>query len=143
MATRSMIGVQRENGTIEAIYCHWDGYMSHHGPILLNAYNGPRKIEALIRQGDLSCLGSKLIRDSGGFPSDDACANVNGYGDGDADYSAKVYADLDDLRARQTWCEYFYIHKEGRWYVTSSDETDELRTLEGWFKPEELLTNPV
>jgi hypothetical protein len=138
-----MIGVQRENGTIEAIYCHWDGYMSHHGPILLSAYNGPRKIEALIRQGDLSSLGSKLIRDSGGMPSADACTNVNGYGDGDADYSAKVYANLDDLRARQPWCEYFYIYGSGRWWVTTCDETDHLRTLEGWFKPEELLTNPV
>jgi hypothetical protein len=146
MATRSMIGVQRDNGTIEAIYCHWDGYMEHHGPILLNAYNGPRKIEALIRQGDLSCLGSILVADATGAEDEDACSNINGYvgGDGDdSECSAKVYADLDDLRARQTWCEYFYVHKEGQWYVASSDETDELRTLEGWFKPEELLTNPV
>lgn len=146
MATRSMIGVQRENGTIEAVYCHWDGYPSNQGPILLNAYNGPRKIEGLIRQGDLSCLGRILVADATGAEDEDACSNINGYvgGDGgDSECSAKVYADLDDLRKRQTWCEYFYVHKEGQWYVASSDETDELKTLEGWFKAEELLTNPV
>jgi hypothetical protein len=143
MATRSMIGVQRDNGTIEAIYCHWDGYIEHHGPILLNAYNGPRKIEALIRQGDLSSLGRKLVEDSTGAKDEDVCSNINGYDMTDPHYNVKVYDDIHDLRDRQDWCEYFYVHKEGRWYVTSSDETDELRTLEGWFKPEELLTNPV
>jgi hypothetical protein len=133
MATRSMIGVQRDNGTIEAIYCHWDGYPSHHGPILLTAYNGPRKIEALIRQGDLSCLGSILVTDATGAEDEDACSNINGYvgGDGgDSECSAKVYTSLDDLRERQTWCDYYYIHKEGRWYVTTDSEEDELVLLE-------------
>lgn len=125
MATRSMIGVQRENGTIEAIYCHWDGYPTHHGPILLNAYNGPKKIEGLMRQGDLSVLGTILVADATGVEDEDACSTINGYvgGDGgDSECSAKVYTSLDDLRERQTWCDYYYIHKEGRWYVMEEDE---------------------
>jgi len=137
MATRSMIGVQRENGTIEAIYCHWDGYMAHHGPILLEAYNGPRKIEALIRQGDLSSLGRRLVKDTFILDDDDFCSVAAGGN------HAAVYDDIHDLRERQDWCEYFYIYGFGRWWVTTCDETDHLRTLEGWFKPEELLTNPV
>lgn len=124
MATRSMIGVQRENGTIEAIYCHWDGYPSHHGPILLEAYNGPRKIEGLIAQGDLLTLGRRLAEDPSIFVGDDFCAVAGGF------HEAAVYSDIHDLRERREWCEYFYIHKQGRWYVISEEEEDELVLLE-------------
>ena len=35
MSTRSNIAIKRKNGTVESIYCHWDGYLSYNGKILL------------------------------------------------------------------------------------------------------------
>lgn len=39
-----------------SIYCHWDGYIEHHGPILLDHYNAPEKVKELIALSSLSVL---------------------------------------------------------------------------------------
>jgi hypothetical protein len=48
------------DGTIKAIYCHWDGYPENNGKILMEHYTDPKKIEALIGLGSLSSLGPEL-----------------------------------------------------------------------------------
>ena len=60
MATRSFIGKQNSDGSIEYIYCHWDGYPSHNGVILQNHYTAEEKVNALLGLGDLSSLGPEL-----------------------------------------------------------------------------------
>jgi hypothetical protein len=56
MGTRSTISIENEDGTCTGVYCHWDGYLSHHGPILLGAYDTAEKVRALIAPGDMSVL---------------------------------------------------------------------------------------
>ena len=56
MATRSNIGMQQSDGTIKAIYCHWDGYPAGVGATLAEHYTDPAKVEALINLGDFSSL---------------------------------------------------------------------------------------
>lgn len=56
MATRSNIGILQSNGTINSIYCHWDGYPSHNGKILLEHYTDNNKIIELIKGGGISSL---------------------------------------------------------------------------------------
>ncbi len=56
MGTRSTISIENEDGTCTSIYCHWDGYVSHHGPILLGTYDTAEKVRALIAPGDMSSL---------------------------------------------------------------------------------------
>lgn len=56
MATRSSIAIQNENGTVEAIYCHWDGYPEHNGKILKEHYTDEERIRELISNGDMSSL---------------------------------------------------------------------------------------
>lgn len=60
MGTRSHIGMLQPDGTVNAIYCHWDGYPEHNGKILMEHYTDPKKIEALIALGSLSTLGEEL-----------------------------------------------------------------------------------
>jgi hypothetical protein len=60
MATRSSISIRKGN-KVTSIYCHWDGYLSHNGQILLDHYTKTSKIEKLIALGSLSSLG-KLIK---------------------------------------------------------------------------------
>ena len=56
MATRSYIGIKNENGKVDYIYCHWDGYPEHHGPILRGSYKTKSDVEELLELGDLSSL---------------------------------------------------------------------------------------
>ena len=56
MATRSRIAIENQDGTVLSIYCHWDGYPSHHGPILLENYTTQEKVESLIALGSISSL---------------------------------------------------------------------------------------
>jgi hypothetical protein len=57
MSTRSYIGVRNTDGTIDYIYCHFDGYPEHNGEILTKHYTSNNKINELLKLGDLSVLG--------------------------------------------------------------------------------------
>jgi hypothetical protein len=56
MATRSRIAIQYENGPIESVYCHFDGYPQGVGATLLEHYTDKNKVAALISLGSLSSL---------------------------------------------------------------------------------------
>lgn len=56
MATRSRIGIIREDGTVESVYCHWDGYPSYNGKILEEHYKSKELVEELIGLCDLNSL---------------------------------------------------------------------------------------
>ena len=60
MSTNSRIAIENLDGTIKSVYCHWDGYPSHHVPILTQKYETQEKAEALIELGDLSELNEDL-----------------------------------------------------------------------------------
>lgn len=60
MGTRSRIGVLESNGSVTSIYCHWDSYVEHHGPILQDHYTSEEKVRALVALGDISILGEEL-----------------------------------------------------------------------------------
>ena len=58
MATRSLIGINLNNGITKIIYCHWDGYPEHNGQLLVNEYTSPSAVFDLLELGDLSTLGT-------------------------------------------------------------------------------------
>ena len=58
MSTRSMIAKQIAEDEYLAVYCHQDGYLSHNGALLLDCYNTPEKVDALLALGELSHLGT-------------------------------------------------------------------------------------
>ena len=60
MGTRSTIALEYADGTVEQVYCHWDGYLSHNGQILHKHYSDPFKLRQLMDLGDLSSLGERL-----------------------------------------------------------------------------------
>lgn len=60
MGTRSRIGILEPDGSVTSIYTHWDGYPSHHGPILRDNYATEENVRALIALGDLSVLGEDV-----------------------------------------------------------------------------------
>jgi hypothetical protein len=60
MGTRSTIALEFADGTVEQVYCHWDGYLNYNGAILEKHYKDPFKLQLLIEQGDMSSLGKEV-----------------------------------------------------------------------------------
>jgi hypothetical protein len=56
MGTRSTIALEFADGTVEQVYCHWDGYLDHNGKILATHYMDPLQVKALLALGAFSSL---------------------------------------------------------------------------------------
>ena len=56
MSTNSAIGVLNADNTVTAIYCHFDGYLSHNGALLEQYYNTQELANALVALGSISYL---------------------------------------------------------------------------------------
>jgi hypothetical protein len=77
MATRSVIGIIRPDNTIEAVYCHCDGYPSHNGVLLRDHYQTQEKVEALVAHGRISALEVNVPLSNGG-EFENRCFKVEG-----------------------------------------------------------------
>lgn len=60
MSTRSAIIVEEGNGRARGVYCHSDGYVGHHKPILLGHYATEELARQLVELGSLSTLGPSI-----------------------------------------------------------------------------------
>ena len=56
MGTRSNIGIENRDGSVSTIRCHYDGYPSFTGKRLLQTFYNREFAEALVSEGDRSCL---------------------------------------------------------------------------------------
>jgi hypothetical protein len=56
MGTRSTIALEFADGTVQQVYCHWDGYLAYNGKMLLEHYSNPFILRDLIDLGDISSL---------------------------------------------------------------------------------------
>jgi hypothetical protein len=120
MSTRSKIGILNQDGTVSAIYCHFDGYLEHNGKILNESYTEEGKVRELIGLGDLSCLG-KEIGEPQDFnsPRDRDWCLAYGRDRGEDNTEADIYKDkkefIDSLDG--SWAEYAYLFTENGWEV--------------------------
>lgn len=138
MATRSTIALLRDNGEVVKVYCHWDGYLDNNGRLLVENYNTPEKIEALLAGGDISSLG-RVVGEKHPFDTYDkskltaedlALAEraeaeswtlYYGRDRGETGTEPKVYADLGLYERNAQFEEYNYCFIYGTWYYTSYD----------------------
>ena len=60
MATRSLVGIQKDDGLIYFIYVHFDGYPEYMLKTLTENYNSIELAEQILELGDLSSLGTTL-----------------------------------------------------------------------------------
>ena len=123
MATRSRIGIEHKDGMVESIYCHWDGYPSYNGNILQEHYRDPKKVEELIKLGDISSLASEVEAPKGHSfetPFDGVTVAYSrdrgeGYRPGRVDKSVEAYFKSDVE-------EYGYVFtREGKWLVNGAN----------------------
>lgn len=121
MSTRSMIGVVREDGKIDCIYCHFDGYLEYVGKVLNECYQDKDKIRGLINLGDISSLGRYIYRPEGhsyDHPVKE-CTVAYGRDRGEEDVGFKTVDDKDAFikRASDMWCKFYYLYDNNKWIV--------------------------
>jgi len=124
MATRSAIGVMHGD-KCKAVYCHWDGYLSHNGKILLEHYSDSAKANHLVALGDISSLRNNVVIPEGVEHSFDAPAEeitvFYGRDRGETGVDFKVFHNDKELFEGIDG-EYFYVMKDGVWYVSEGAE---------------------
>jgi len=136
VSTRSRIGRWTEEGAIESIYCHSDGYLGGVGALLADCYDSEERVRALLALGDLSELG-EIIGDKHGFDERSWNPSPRGAGwvdravrcaaydrdRGDGGRHARTSASFDDLKREHLIVsfgpEHLYLWRSGegwRWF---------------------------
>jgi hypothetical protein len=115
MATRSTIGyVDPQTGYVYSVYCHWDGYPSHNGKILLEHYNSLDRVKALVALGSISSLEPSIeCPENHSFDNPvDGHTIFYGRDRGEEDVSAIVQSDGREAVSGE---EYGYLFVNGEW----------------------------
>ena len=139
MATRSTIAIEFADGTVGQVYCHWDGYLSNNGKILLNNYMDPFKVRELVDLGDVSSLGAEVgVKHPFDNPHPYGTVfweiHKEKYGDmttfygrdrGESEVGAKYFKDFADYEKNHQYEEFEYILRqvngEAVWFVNQGE----------------------
>ena len=138
MGTRSRIGVMHGDN-VKSVYCHWDGYLEHNGAILQEHYDSV-KANQLVALGDLSSLRPEIgekhafsqfelrAEEVAGFKllTENMCT-FYGRDRGETGTEWKTHTNFVDFFAEVegSWCEWYYIMRDGVWYVGNIYDKDE------------------
>ena len=138
MGTRSRIGVMHGDN-VKSVYCHWDGYLEHNGAILQEHYDSV-KANQLVALGDLSSLRPNIGEKHKFSPFDcdeltseefekryGGMCTFYGRDRGETGTEWKTHTNFVDFFAEVegSWCEWYYIMRDGVWYVGNIYEKDE------------------
>jgi|694.fasta_scaffold44857_12 hypothetical protein len=126
MSTRSAIGILSDDGRVLAIYCHWDGYLSHNGKMLQHHYNSLSRAKKLLSYGNASFIAPELGRkhnfDKASTHHPDWCC-FYARDRNETDQQAKSFDTTKEFEDHYDWSEYYYLFTNGKWvYKRSRDE---------------------
>ena len=135
MGTRSNIGIVNEDDSITAIYCHWDGYPSYNGQMLLQHYTSTDIVNQLMLLGDLSSLREKLYPDDSKphtfqNQQEDVCV-AYGRERNESDVDCKIFKDIGDFErfAGNSDAEYQYLFNSGKWTYRKTNRDGKWKEL--------------
>jgi hypothetical protein len=126
MATRSAIGFVEYDGSVTAVYCHWDGYLEGVGATLVKHYNDTYKVLDLLEQGDISSLGEEIgvkhpfaghMADMSNQAYEDAYGKMTTFYSRDRGENcpAQDFVNAKAFRSHYKHCEYFYLYDGKEW----------------------------
>jgi hypothetical protein len=136
MGTRSRIGVMHGD-KLKSVYCHWDGYLQHNGQLLQDHYDSA-KANHLVALGDISSL-KEQIGVEHPFSQFDVTPNLSQdeyyekygkmttfYGRDRKDSGTDFTVDqsYDEFLSKDYDYEYYYIMRDGVWYVGVAYDVD-------------------
>jgi hypothetical protein len=105
----------------KSVYCHWDGYLSNNGRILLEHYDSA-KANHLVALGDISSLDRTVeIPEGVEHTFDDPVKGITsfyGRDRGETGCEFSVDHDFESFmkRVNDSGAEFYYIMKDGVWY---------------------------
>ena len=148
MGTRSGIGIQNADGSVTAIYCHWDGYPSHNGRILQDHYTDEAKVRELIALGDISSLREEIgerhpfdtyhLKEEELDPRWEWWTTAYGRDRGETGCAANSYVSPADYFGRfGGGAEYFYLFVDGVWQVQPAYGKSTWRPVADYLEDEE------
>jgi len=138
MGTRSRIGVMHGD-KLKSVYCHWDGYLQHNGLILQNHYDSA-KANHLVSLGYISSLKEEIGVEHP-FSQFDVTPNLSqdeyyekygkmttfyGRDRKETDTDFTVDQTFEEFLSKDYDYEYYYIMRDGVWYVGVAYATDNM-----------------
>jgi hypothetical protein len=118
MATRSTIAIEYQDGSVDQVYCHFDGYLEGVGKTLLEHYTNPMKVVSLMNLGDISILGKELGQKHSFTEKAENQCTFYRRDRGDSGCYARKFGSLDDYEAHRQYEEFDYLMtKDGVWNV--------------------------
>jgi hypothetical protein len=101
MSTNSKISVMLPDGSIKAVYCHFDGYVSGVGVELLTYFDTYEKALELVEGGDIESISHGIIK------------RMNGIND-----EPYIHPNRNDF---MSYCEeYMYLFLDNRWILVDN-----------------------
>lgn len=133
MSTHSRIACQHPDGSIKSIYCHYDGYPSHNGKLLIEYWNNHEKAEALMSLGNLVMLGKTLGErlDHEKIEADLRSNACKAYGRDKEKNGQDAISHPNIDKLIQCYETYVYLYTDNRWYIFCDyeDQKGEWREL--------------
>ena len=141
MGTHASIAYEREDGTIVASYCHYDGYLQSAGVQLVHNYSEAEKVEDLVVLGGMSYLADKINPSAGSthsFETPEVGVTVFYHRDRGENWNQTAPTVYDSFDA---WFgandqEYNYLYVDGTWqcktydrFITNIANTDEVKSI--------------
>ena len=134
MSTNSRIGVMHGD-KVKSVYCHWDGYLEHNGQVLEQYYDSA-KANNLVALGDMSTLRPQIGEKHAFSQFDLPPEEVEAYKELTRDWCTfygrdrgelatwKVANTFEEFLEQADGCgaEFYYIMKDGVWYVGTTYE---------------------
>lgn len=117
MSTHAAIGMKQPDGSVKAIYLHFDGYVASAGAILGLWYTQQEDVEKLLKLGDLSELREKI----------DDCVAYH-HDRGEELSPAKRFASIESFQrtGKAKMCaDFLYIFENGQWSAFGLKAVDE------------------
>lgn len=111
MATRSFIGIQNPDGTVDGVYCHHDGYLEGVGATLKAHYTTADQVRELVALGSLSSLGEDLD------------VTQAFHRDRGENFDVSTYGSLGQIRFNDGGYEFLYVFTPEGWAVAERHAT--------------------
>jgi hypothetical protein len=138
MGTRSTIALEYADGTVDQIYCHWDGYLDWNGKMLAEHYADPFKVRQLMDLGDMSTLQPSIGTQHAFEKAPEGECTFYKRDRNESGCEAKKFKDFADYKANHQYEEYEYILRnvDGNavWFV--ADHSDRYVPLAEAFEAE-------
>ena len=112
MGTRSTIALEYADGTVDQIYCHWDGYLEHNGMILEKHYKDPFVLQKVMDLGDMSSLGERIGSQHAFDKAPEGECTFYKRDRNESGVGAKRFKSFADYKANHQYEEYEYILRQ-------------------------------